>query len=191
MATIKQTVDTVIIFRILKKLVTPFQKTAAFKAGVIDKDGKVLIRPGDRTADQKKTITLLDRMVFNLKRLLGKVPGGKTQFASYVAALALLKDHVEQQSNSQTSNLLMEKLQEHKIIPPTKHDLSTPEGFMDAWEEAMYESMTSGASFGGPMSGAGSNAQINATGMAGIDPLLGNKKIKRRKDLRKILDRQI
>lgn len=185
---IKQTVDTIIIFRILKKLVTPFNKTAAFKAGVIDKNGKVLIKPGDRTADQKKTITLLDRMVFNLKRLLGKVPGGKTQLASYVAALALLREHVEKQTNLETSNLLMEKLQEHKIIPKTKHDLSTAEGFMDAWEEAMYESMVSGASFGGAMSGAGTNSQINSTGMAGIDPVLGKKK---RKDLRKILDKQI
>ena len=186
---VNQVVDTVIIFRILKKLVTPFNKTAAFKAGVIDKDGKILIRPGERTADQKKTITLLDRMVFNLKRLLGKVPGGKTQLATYVAALALLKEHVEKQSNLETSHVLLEKMQDHKLIPPIKHDLSTPEGFMDAWEEAMYESSVSGASFGGAMSGAGTNAQINATGMAGIDPVLGDKKIKRRKDLRKILDR--
>lgn len=186
---VNQVVDTVIIFRILKKLVTPFNKTAAFKAGVIDKDGKILIRPGERTADQKKTITLLDRMVFNLKRLLAKVPGGKTQLATYVAALALLKEQVENQSNSETSHVLLEKMQEHNIIPPIKHDLSTPEGFMDAWEEAMYESSVSGASFGGALSGAGTNAQINATGMAGIDPVLGDKKIKKRKDLRKILDR--
>ena len=73
---------------------------------------------------------------------------------------------------------LLEKMQDHKIIPRVKHDLSTQEGFMDAWEEAMVESMVSGASFGGAMSGAGTNAQINATGMAGIDPVLGNKKIK-------------
>ncbi len=185
---VNQVVDTVIIFRILKKLVTPFNKTAAFKAGVIDKNGKILIKPGDRTADQKKTITLLDRMVFNLKRLLSKVPGGKTQLASYVAALALIKEYVEKESNSETSQVLLEKMQEHKMIPPVKHDLSTQEGFMDAWEEAMVE-MTSGASFGGAMSGAGTNAQVNSTGMAGIDPVLGDKKIKRRKDLRKILDR--
>ena len=185
---VNQVVDTVIIFRILKKLVTPFNKTAAFKAGVIDKNGKILIKPGDRTADQKKTITLLDRMVFNLKRLLSKVPGGKTQIASYVAALALIKEYVEKESNSETSQVLLEKMQEHKMIPPVKHDLSTQEGFMDAWEEAMVE-MTSGASFGGAMSGAGTNAQVNSTGMAGIDPILGDKKIKRRKDLRKILDR--
>lgn len=179
-------IDTVIIFRILKKLVTPFNKTAAFKAGVIDKNGKVLIRPGDRTANQKKTITLLDRMVFNLKRLLAKVPGGRTQLASYIAALALLKEHVEKQANKETSEVLMEKLQEHQIVPEVKHDLSTAEGFMDAWEEAMVESMTSGAAFGGAMSGAGTNAQVNATGMAGTDPVLMKKK---RKDLRKILDR--
>ena len=185
---VNQVVDTVIIFRILKKLVTPFNKTAAFKAGVIDKNGKILIKPGDRTAEQKKTITLLDRMVFNLKRLLSKVPGGKTQIASYVAALALIKEYVEKESNSETSQVLLEKMQEHKMIPPVKHDLSTQEGFMDAWEEAMVE-MTSGASFGGAMSGAGTNAQVNSTGMAGIDPVLGDKKIKRRKDLRKILDR--
>lgn len=188
---VNQVVDTVIIFRILKKLVTPFHKTAAFKAGVIDKNGKVLIKPGDRTADQKKTITLLDRMVFNLKRLLGKIPGGigKTQLATYVAALALLKEYVENQSNKETSELLLEKMQDHKLIPPIKHDLSTPEGFMDAWEEAMVESMASGAAFGGPLSGAGTNAQVNATGLAGIDSVLGDKKIKKRKDLRKILDR--
>lgn len=179
-------IDTVIIFRILKKLVTPFNKTAAFKAGVIDAKGKILIKPGDRTANQKKTITLLDRMVFNLKRLLAKVPGGSTQLASYIAALALLKEHVEKEANKETSEVLMEKLQEHKIVPKIKHDLSTAEGFMDAWEEAMMESMTSGATFGGAMSGAGTNAQVNATGMAGIDPVLGKKK---RKDIRKILDR--
>ena len=186
---VNSVVDTVIIFRILKKLVTPFNKTAAFKAGVIDKNGSILIKPGDRTANQKKTITLLDRMVFNLKRLLAKVPGGKTQLATYVAALALLKEHVEQQSNKETSDLLLEKMADHNIIPPIKHDLSTPEGFMDAWEEAMAESMVSGAALGGAFSGAGTNAQVNATGMAGLDPVLGNKKIKRRKDLRKILDR--
>ena len=185
---VNQVVDTVIIFRILRKLTTPFNKTAAFKAGVIDKNGKILIKPRERTPAQKKTITLLDRMVFNLKRLLAKVPGGKTQFASYIAALALIKEHVQETSGKETSNVLMEKLQEHKIVPPIKHDLSTPEGFMDAWEEAMAESMVSGASTGGALSGIGTNAQVNATGMAGISPVLG-KKPKRRKDLRKILDR--
>ena len=35
-------VDTIIIFRILRKLTTPWEKTAAFKTGLIDKNGKVV-----------------------------------------------------------------------------------------------------------------------------------------------------
>ena len=44
---------------------------------------------------EKSSLTLLHRLVFNLKRLIEKVPLGKTQFASYVVALALLKEHCE------------------------------------------------------------------------------------------------
>jgi hypothetical protein len=182
-------VDTVIIFRILRKLTTPFNKTAAFKAGVIDAKGSIIVKPRDRTPAQKKTITLLDRMVFNLKRLLAKVPGGKTQLGTYIAALALLKEYVDQNHGSETSQVLIEKMQGHKIIPPVEYDLSTQEGFMDAWEDAMFE-MYSGAGIGGAMSGMGTNAQVNATGMAGVDPMLfQNKSKKKKKDIRKILDR--
>ena len=33
--------------------------------------------------------------MFNLKRLLGAVPGGRTRIASYAAALALLREHYD------------------------------------------------------------------------------------------------
>lgn len=180
-------VDTIIIFRILKKLTTPWEKTAAYKTGLIDKKGKILVKKKDRTKEQKKAFTLLDRLVFNLKRLLGKVPGGQTQIGSYVAALALIKEYVEQESNKETATVLFEKMEEHKMIPHFEHDISTAEGFLNAWEDAMEEGMTSGASFGGALSGAGSNADINATGFAGYDPVLGRKKNK----LKKILDRSL
>ena len=35
-------VDLVITYRVVKLLVTPFEKQEAFKYGIIDKDGKVL-----------------------------------------------------------------------------------------------------------------------------------------------------
>ena len=44
---------------------------------------------------EKSSLTLLHRLVFNLKRIIEKVPFGKTQFASYAVALALLKEHCE------------------------------------------------------------------------------------------------
>ena len=168
-------VDTVIIFRILKKLVTPWEKTKAFELGVIDKDGKVLVKGKKRTREQNAAFTTLDRLVFNLKRLLAKVPGGKTQLGSYIAALALLKEYVEQETNKPTGDALMERFEEQRICPNFKHDIATVEGYLDAMEEAMNE-MTSGASFGGSLSGAGTNAQVNSSGLAGADPILQRRK---------------
>jgi len=184
------TIDTVIVFRILKKLTTPWEKTQAFKTGLIDKKGNILVKPKERTKEQTKAFTTLDRLVFNLKRMLAKVPGGGSQLGSYIAALALLKEYVTDNSNSNTSKVLVEKLEEHKILPMSiQHDLSTVEGFMDAWEEAMVEAMTSGASFGGSMSGSGDNQTLNSTGMAGIDRPLGNKK--KKKNIEKVIQKRL
>jgi len=87
-----QTVDNLIAMRVLYKLVQPFDKTDAFKLGVIDKDGTLLVKIKDQTPEQKEAYTYLDRLVFNLKRLIGKVPGGKSTTASLVAALYLVKE---------------------------------------------------------------------------------------------------
>lgn len=85
-------VDNLIAFRILYALVTPFEKTEAFKRGVVDAEGKVLVKVKDRTAEQKDAYDMLDRLVFSLKRLLGKLPGGKSQIASLAAAYYLVKE---------------------------------------------------------------------------------------------------
>lgn len=179
-------IDSVIVFRILKKLTTPWHKMDAYKAGVIDKKGNLLVRKKDQTREQKKSYTMLDRLVINLKRLLAKVPGGNTQFGSYLAAVALLKEYVEQEANKETAEVLVEKLEEHNIIPAQKHDLSTVEGYLDAWEDALIEGMASGASFGGSLSGANSNADANATGLAGVD-----RPLKKKRRVEKILDKRL
>lgn len=88
-------VDNLIAFRILYSLVTPFENTEAFKRGVIDKDGNVLVKIKDQTPQQKDAYDVLDRLVFSLKRLLGKLPGGKSQIASLAAAYYLIKESYE------------------------------------------------------------------------------------------------
>tara|TARA_B100000902_G_scaffold176467_1_gene170165 strand:+ start:115 stop:606 length:492 start_codon:yes stop_codon:yes gene_type:complete len=89
-------VDLLITYRIMKLLVTPFEKQEAFKYGIIDKNGKVL-RPF-RTiikTKEKQSYTILHRFVFNLKRILGKVGlGGK--LGTFAVALAtLIREHKE------------------------------------------------------------------------------------------------
>ena len=97
-------VDLFVTYRFLKLLTTPFNKTDAFKFGVIDKDGN-RIKNDDgsvevlRTPDEKGAYTILHKLIFNIKKLFGKVPGLRTKVGTYAAALFLLKDtfkeHVE------------------------------------------------------------------------------------------------
>ena len=91
MSIITRTADLFYTFRFLKILTTPFEKTDAYKLGIIDdkgkRDKKVLIDNDKR----KKAYTAFHRLVFNVKRLMTAVgAGGK--IASYTAALFLLKE---------------------------------------------------------------------------------------------------
>ena len=81
-------------FRFLKLLVTPFKKTKAFQLGIVDEKGKVLKKAKERTTSpEKAAYTVFHRLVFNLKRLVGKVPGGRSLVARYGAALFLIREH--------------------------------------------------------------------------------------------------
>ena len=116
-------VDTLIVFRILKMLTTPFEKMPAFKFGFIDKNGKRLKEipdPNDKkkmipnepkTKEEKSSLTPLHRLVFNLKKIIGMVPFGKTAFASYAVALLLLKE--ETQLDAEQMDELCEKFYRH------------------------------------------------------------------------------
>ena len=87
--------DTIITFRVLKLLTTKWEDQAAFKVGLIDDKGKRLKKVKVKTKEQKNSYTFLHRLVFNLKRLIGFLPGGKTRLGSYAAALFLIKEHCE------------------------------------------------------------------------------------------------
>ena len=94
MGIISRTGDLFYAFRFLKLLVTPFEKTKAFELGIIDKEGKILKKSIDRTTpDEKSAYTVFHRLVFNLKRIMAKAPGGKSVIARYGAALFLIKEH--------------------------------------------------------------------------------------------------
>lgn len=99
MGILKSAADLVYTIRFLKLLVTPFEKTEAFKAGIIDKDGKKNKNFNTNSTDDREAYrshyTPFHRLVYNLKRLMAKVPGGQSVVARYGAALALIKEHGE------------------------------------------------------------------------------------------------
>ena len=92
MGVVSRTADLFYAFRFLKLLVTPWDKTGAFEQGIIDENGKNLKKAKELTTPQEKEVyTVFHRLVFNLKRLLNKVPFGKSRLASYAAALICRK----------------------------------------------------------------------------------------------------
>ena len=109
-------IDSLIVFRILKMLTTDFKKTPVYKFGFIDSNGNriknipspdnpnQLLPNNPQTKEEKSSLTPLHRLVFNLKKLIRMVPFGKTAFASYAVALALLKEQTNLDSE-QTDQL--------------------------------------------------------------------------------------
>jgi len=94
MGVVSRTADLFYAFRFLKLLVTPWDKTGAFEQGIVDENGKSLKKAKELTTPQEKEVfTVFHRLVFNIKRLLNKVPFGKSKLASYAAALFLIKEN--------------------------------------------------------------------------------------------------
>jgi len=91
-------IDLFVAYRFLRILTTPWEEQEAFKHGIIDKDGKLLRKANTLVnPDEKASFTLLIRLVFNLKRLLQKVPGLGSKLGTYATALFLLKQHFASQ----------------------------------------------------------------------------------------------
>ncbi|MEK9696107.1 MAG: hypothetical protein VW270_10095, partial [Candidatus Poseidoniales archaeon] len=96
-------IDLFVTYRFIKLLVTPFEKTEAYKLGIIDAKGNRVMPPPKggvrqtkpeplRTTEEKNAYTILHKLVFNIKKIFDKVPGLRTRLGTYAAALFLLKD---------------------------------------------------------------------------------------------------
>jgi len=111
-------IDLLITYRVIKLLVTPWEKHEAFKFGIIDKKGLVLRKSRElKTQNEKNAYTLLHRFIFNLKRMLQKVGLG-SRIASFGVALALLlrEGKFNDESKYLLENELLEYLKKKKLF---------------------------------------------------------------------------
>ena len=112
-------IDALITFRFLKLLVTPFNKTKAYELGIIDERGKNLIKSRDlNTIEMRNSYTILHKLVFNIKKLIEKLPGGKSRLASYAAALFLIKENTELSDFKLLEKEFHKYLKENDLIEP-------------------------------------------------------------------------
>ena len=85
--------DIFVAYKFIKILATPWKKTDAYKLGIIDAKGGLLKKRKDlKTGDEKKAYTIVHTLIWNLKRLLDKLPPTKTKLGSFAVALWLLKE---------------------------------------------------------------------------------------------------
>jgi hypothetical protein len=95
-----------LVYQFIKRLVTPFDETEAFRLGLLDKNGKLIRKP--KTPAERNAYGPFDRLVFNIKRLIEKLPGGKSKIASWAAALLLIRE----QAHAEYWNTHQEELAE-------------------------------------------------------------------------------
>ncbi len=103
--------DFIYALRIITLLTTPWEEQSAYKFGIIDKEGKRLRRYRDlKTSDERDSFTYLHRMVFNMKRLLQNVPGGKSWLGAATASLLMLKEGLKELDISEREWVLIEEV---------------------------------------------------------------------------------
>lgn len=101
-------VDNLIAYRVLYMLVKPFKDTDAYKFGIIDEKGKNLRKMATlKTTEERDSYTYLHRLVFNMKRIINRLPGGESNLKSIIAALFLVKEYYD--NKDRTTSLMEER----------------------------------------------------------------------------------
>ena len=130
-------IDLLITYRIIKLLTTPFEKQDAYRLGIIDKNGKVLRKTKElKTGKERDAYTILHRFVFNLKRLINIVPGGKSKLGTYAAALGLLLKENKEINEIELERTLYKHLSEQDLLI-LEDDIKESTGF-DYLPEGRY-----------------------------------------------------
>ena len=108
-----QIVDNLIAYRVLTMLVKPFSETDAYRLGIIDNKGKNLIKPSSlSTTEEKSAYTFLHRLVFNMKKIINKLPGGESKLKSVISAYFLIREYYEK--NDRSTSMMEQKF--HKLM---------------------------------------------------------------------------
>jgi hypothetical protein len=105
-------IDAALTYALLKRLVTPFNKWPAFKLGIIDAEGKVLRPRKTLDAKEKESWGRFDILAANIKKIIQRVPGGKTHIASIAAAAYLFKEGIDISNQQSLEKSLFNYLKE-------------------------------------------------------------------------------
>ena len=102
-------VDNIIAFKILKMLVQPFTDSEAYHLGIIDAHGKTIRKMSSlNSSAERDAYNYLTRLVFGLKKIINRLPGGENKLKTLIAAMWLVKEQYKS-GNRHTNAVLEEK----------------------------------------------------------------------------------
>lgn len=112
--TTSKVVDDAIAFRVLYLLAQPVKNTDAYKLGIVDEDGTPLKKASElKTEEERESYSYLHRVVFRVKKMLGKI-GSASLFPSLAMAVAMIKEDVVNVSTQEVLELV-NKLSKEEI----------------------------------------------------------------------------
>ena len=146
-------------YKFLQVLTQDWRETDAFRNGLINDEGKLIRKP--KTQAEKSSYNVFYKLVFNIKRILQKVPITRGKIAKYaLAAIFLLKEsgHVD-------GDEIREILEEH--LGCTLHDwpLSEDSGFHPIGKYVLAHDILSPRT-GDPIARAGTEVLFGDAGCA-------------------------
>lgn len=103
-------------YRFVYLLTQRWEDTDAFKFGIIDKDGSFIKKISELVShEEKNSVNKFNILVWNIKRLLEKVPFSKSILGKFVTALALLKEE-NNLSEEQILSLISEHYPNNSLV---------------------------------------------------------------------------
>lgn len=152
-------VDSIIAYRILRMLTTPFEETDAYRLGIVDARGKELKRMNTlNSVDEKDAYSILTRMVFRIKRIIEKVPVENKKLLSFAAALSLIKEQLDKNEEpTDLEYLFLNRLEAGDLL---SEEIVTVEQFINTNHMRTFKQFLEDA----PVNNAGS------PGVAGFTP---------------------
>ena len=127
---LNEQVDLFVAYKFIKILTTDFEKTDAFKLCIIDKNGKILKKRKDLRGEERAAYTIFHTLIWNLKKVLARVPGLKSKLGSYATALFLLKEAYNKEYK-QGGEVLVERILEHLRVKDDELDVLFESKFQD------------------------------------------------------------
>lgn len=84
--------DMYFVYEFLRRLSTPFNQWPAYKAGIIDAKGNILISVKELTPQQQKSWNYIDALSVGIKKLIDRVPNTKQKLATITGTMLLMRE---------------------------------------------------------------------------------------------------